>query len=471
MTTLEIGRPKRKRNVLKSILVVVLVAAVVAGAYFGFPKFEWHKPQVKIVPDTDTIGLAPVEIQINERGTGLESVAVTLSVGGAEQSLFAERYDPPVTQAKVTIVSSKLTGIKEGPAVFRVSARDRSWWNFFRGNQTVIEKNVNIDITPPTLELVADDAYVNFGGCGLVVYKTSADAVKSGVKIGDYFFPGYKGQTQDPNSYLVFFAHPYNVSPDEKAVLTATDKAGNSRERRLAYVLKDVKYKKSTIPISDDFIQDKVAPLLSDVGARQGSPKEIFIKVNRDLRKENEDKIRAVGQKTAGSMLWNGPFIQLSNSKVEANFADARTYIYRNEAIDNAYHLGFDLSVTKQYPIEAANSGVVSFVGDLGIYGNTVIIDHGLGLSTLYGHLSSIDVKEGDQIKQQQIIGKTGETGLAVGDHLHFATLLQGIPVLPKEWWDPKWIKDNIEPKLDSSAEARAEEEKPVRKAARKRRR
>ena len=471
MTALEIGRPKRKKSVFKTILVVILLAGIVAGAYFALPKFEWHKPQVKIEPDTDTIGLAPFEIEINERGTGLESVAVTLSMGGAEQSLFAERYDPPITQAKVTVISSKLTGIKEGPAVLRVSARDRSWWNFFRGNQTVIEKKVTIDITPPTVELVADDAYVNFGGCGLVVYKTSADTVKSGVKIGDYFFPGYKGQIKDPDSYLVFFAHPYNVSPDEKAVLMATDKAGNSRERRLTYVLKDVKYKKSTIPISDDFIQSKVAPLLNDVGARQESPKDIFIKVNRGLRKENEEKIQAVGQKTADSLLWKGPFIQLSNSKVEANFADARTYIYRDEAIDKAYHLGFDLSVTKKYPVEAANSGVVTFVGDLGIYGNTVIIDHGLGLSTLYGHLSSVDVKEGEEVKQQQIIGKTGETGLAVGDHLHFATLLQGIPVLPKEWWDPKWIKDNIEPKLNSSAEASTEEAKPVRKAVRKRRR
>jgi murein DD-endopeptidase MepM/ murein hydrolase activator NlpD len=284
------------------------------------------------------------------------------------------------------------------------------------------------------LELIADDPYINFGGVGLVAYKTSPDAATSGVKIGNYFFPGYKGQTKDPATYIAFFAHPYNVSEDEKAVLVATDKAGNSRELRLAYTLKDVKYKKSSIPVSDDFIQAKVAPLLNDVGARQGSPKDVFVKVNHGLRKENEDKIREVGQKTANRMLWSGPFIQLSNSKVEANFADARTYIYHDQPIDTAYHLGFDLSVTKKYPVEAANSGVVSFVGDLGIYGNTVIIDHGLGLSTLYGHLSSIDVKEGEQIKQQQIIGKTGETGLAVGDHLHFATLLQGIPVLPKEW-------------------------------------
>ena len=471
MTALELGRPPRRTNLLRNIIIVFLLAVLVAGGYFLVPKFEWYKPQVKITPDTDTIGLAPIEIEINEKGTGLKSVAVTLSAGGTEHSLFSQEYDSPVMQTKVTILSSKLTGIKEGPAVFRVSARDRSLWGFFKGNETVIQKNVSIDITPPALELIADDPYINFGGTGVITYKTSPDAVRSGVKIGNYFFPGYKGQTKDPETYIVFFAHPYDVSETEKAVLVATDKAGNSREMPLTYTLKDVRYKKSTIPISDDFIQAKVAPLLSDVGARQGSPKDIFVKVNQGLRKENEDKIRVVGQKTANRMLWSGPFSQLSNSKVEANFADARTYIYHNEPIDTAYHLGFDLSVTKRYPVEAANSGIVSFTGDLGIYGNTVIIDHGLGLSTLYGHLSSIDVKEGEQIKQQQIIGKTGETGLAVGDHLHFATLLQGVPVLPKEWWDAKWIRDNIQPKLDSSKESSTEEEKSLRKATRKRRR
>ena len=471
MTAFELGRPPRRTNALRNLFVVLLLAGMIAGTYVLLPKFEWHKPEVKITPDTDSIGLAPIEIAISEKGTGLKSVAVTLAAGDGERPLFSEQYDPPVMQTKVTILATKLTGIKEGPAVFRVSARDSSLWGFFKGNETVIQKNVTIDITPPTVELMADDAYINFGGSGLVAYKVSADAVTSGVRIGNYFFPGYKGQTKDPNTTIAFFAHPYNVPEDQKAVLVATDKAGNSRELRLGYTLKDVRYKKSSIPISEDFIQSKVAPLLSDVGARQGTPKDIFVKVNNGLRKENEDKIRAVGQKTADKMLWSGPFTQLSNSKVEANFADARTYLYHNEPIDNAYHLGFDLSVTKRYPVEAANSGVVSFVGDLGIYGNTVIIDHGLGLSTLYGHLSSVDVKEGNQIKPQQIIGRTGETGLAVGDHLHFATLLQGIPVLPKEWWDAKWIKDNIQPKLDSTTATSTEEAKPAAKPARKRRR
>jgi len=191
-----------------------------------------------------------------------------------------------------------------------------------------------------------------------------------------------------------------------------------------------------------------VAPLLPDAAARQGPPKDVFIAVNKKVRKDNEDRITGITKKATPEVLWKGAFTQLSNSKVEANFADARTYTYNGEPVDTAYHLGYDLSVTKHYPVEAANSGVVAFTGDLGLYGNTVIIDHGLGLFTLYGHLSSIDVKIGDALGARQVIGKTGETGFAGGDHLHFGVYLDGVAVLPVEWWDAKWINDNITPKL-----------------------
>ncbi|HEU4342810.1 MAG TPA: M23 family metallopeptidase [Candidatus Binatia bacterium] len=467
------NQPRKTLSVNKFVFLVagiVLLAAVI----FLAPKFEWKAPQITVAPDTDTLGLGSMEIAVTERGTGLKSITVVLHADGKEHTLAAEQYDSPVMEKKITVaLSSKLAGVKEGPAIVRVRARDRSWWSFFSGNESLIQKNVTIDITPPTLELLADDPYINFGGSGMIVYKASPDTAQSGVKIGKYFFPGYKGQTQDPAAYLAFFAHPYNVAEDEKAFLVAMDKAGNTRQLRLSYTLKNVKYKKSTIAVTDSFIQEKVAMLLDDVGARQGNPRNVFLKVNRELRKLNEEKIWSVTRKSANSMLWSGPFSQLSNSKVEANFADARTYVYNGETIDNAYHVGFDLSVTKRYPVEAANSGVVAFVGDLGIYGNTIIIDHGLGLFTSYSHLSSADVKVGDEIKKAQILGKTGETGLAVGDHLHFETILHGVPVLPLEWWDEKWIKDNVTAKLAPSSGAVAEDAKSPRvvKQTRKRRR
>jgi murein DD-endopeptidase MepM/ murein hydrolase activator NlpD len=473
MATFDLGpAPKKSGRVLKKLVLLVVLLAVIAGGYFIVPKFEWKAPQIKVTPETDVLALKPLEVEVNEQGTGLESFTVILIAGGTEHALINEKYDQPVMQKKLPVaLSSKLTGLKEGPAVLRISARDRSLFRFFSPNETVVEKNLTIDITPPTLELIADDPYVNFGGVGLIAYKPSADTVSSGVKIGKYFFPGYKGQTKQPETYLVFFAHPYDVSEQEKALLIATDKAGNTREMAVAYTLKNVKYKKSTIPIGDEFIQSKVSPLVTDVAVRQKTPKEIFISVNRGLRQQNDDTIRTVSQKSADKMLWSGAFSQLTNSKVEANFADARTYTYQGENIDNAYHLGFDLSVTKRYPVEASNNGVVAFTGPLGIYGNTVIIDHGLGLTTLYGHLSSIDVKEGEAVKQKQIVGKTGETGLAVGDHLHFGVYLNGVAVLPIEWWDEKWIRDNVTPKLDGETPQNTEEPKPVAKAARKRRR
>jgi murein DD-endopeptidase MepM/ murein hydrolase activator NlpD len=472
MSALEFGRPQRRHFPGRGIVYFILLVLVGAGIYYVVPRFEWHKPQIKITPDTDSLGLTPLEIEVTEQGTGLKSFSAVLNSGGTDFPLVSEQFDTPVMQKKYTVaLSGKMSGLKEGPAVLRVNAKDRSLWSFFRGNETVLQKNVTVDVTPPTLELIADDRYVNFGGVGLIVYKPSPDTVTTGIKIGQYFFPGYKGQIKEhPDYYLAFFAHPYNVDPDVRATLVASDKASNTREMKLVYELKNVKYKKSTIQISDEFLQNKVAPLLNDVSARQGSPKEVFIRVNKGLRKENEDKIKAITEKMTPKMLWSGAFSQLSNSKVEANFADARTYVYHDEAIDTAYHLGYDLSVTKHYPAEAANSGVVAFTGDLGIYGNTVIIDHGLGLFTLYSHLSSIEVKVGDTIKQQQEIGKTGETGFAAGDHLHYGVYLHGLAILPVEWWDEKWIRDNVEPKLHgNSSESAQEERKIVRKAARKR--
>jgi murein DD-endopeptidase MepM/ murein hydrolase activator NlpD len=457
-------RPRRKLPLFLALVVVLVLGLIAAGIKYH-ARFESEPPRIALTPDSDAVGTAPLELRVSDTGAGLKSLTVTLG----DTTLAAETFAQPVVEKKISLVLPK--GMKEGPATLKIVARDAS---LFRGNEAVVQKNINIDLTPPTVELIADDRYINFGGVGAIVYRSSADTATSGVRIGDYFFPGFQHQIKDqPDSYFALFAHPYNVPASARAVLVATDKAGNKREVPLVYELKNVKYRKSTIALTDNFLQGKVAPLLQDIAARQGTPKEVFIAVNKVLRKENEDKIKAVTKNASPSMLWNGAFSQLSNSKVEANFADERTYTYNGAPVDTAYHLGYDLSVTKHYPVEAANSGVVAFAGDLGIYGNCVILDHGLGLFTLYGHLSQIDVKVGDKIEQRQIMGKSGETGLAAGDHLHFGVYLDGVAVLPVEWWDAKWIADNITPKLEghSGEEIATAQSKAARTTVRKRRR
>jgi murein DD-endopeptidase MepM/ murein hydrolase activator NlpD len=149
--------------------------------------------------------------------------------------------------------------------------------------------------------------------------------------------------------------------------------------------------------------------------------------------------------------LWEEPFLQLSNSKVESVFADRRTYYYNGESIDKQTHLGFDLASLARSAVEASNSGNVVFADYLGIYGNCVILDHGLGLFSLYGHLSAIDVEQGQSVSRGEALGQTGQTGLAGGDHLHYSMIVQGIQVSPVEWWDPNWIRLHVVAKLRRS--------------------
>ena len=476
MSTFASDRPRSKAPFVL-VLLLILLAALGAGAWYLHPRFEGDPPLVTLTPNADVVGAGPIEIAVSDKGAGLKSVSAVLSQGGTDHPLASEQFSQPVADRKLSVTLAKVPGIKEGAAVLRVTARDASLWHMFKGNETAIEKNVTIDITPPTVNLIADDRYVNFGGVGVIVYQPSADTANSGVKMGGYFFPGFAGQVKDhPDYYLALFAHPYNAPPETRPVLVATDRAGNTRELRINYELKNVKYKKSTIALSDNFMQNKIIPLIPDAASKQGSPKEQFVAVNKTLRKVNEDKITEVTKQATPQMLWDGAFAQLSNSKVEANFADFRTYTYNGEPADSAYHLGYDLSVTKHYPIEASNAGKIAFTGDLGIYGNAVIIDHGLGLFSLYGHMSAIDVKVGDTVTKRQVLGKTGETGLAAGDHLHFGIYLDGLPVLPVEWWDQKWIDDNITPKLagrsgEEIAVAQQGSKKTAHKGAAKRRR
>lgn len=451
--------PARRGRALPVLiaLAAVVVAVLAVGAYFLAPRFESTPPQITLAPDVKAIGTAPFELRMSDAGAGIKSYKLTLTQGGTEHELAAGQLDKPAAETTVSVAPAKVQGLKEGPATLRVSVRDASLAGFFKGNEAKIEREVPVDLTPPTLELLADDRYVNFGGAGALAYKVSADTVASGVRFGDRVFPGYAGQVKgQPDTHVVLFAHPYNVPADARPTLFATDAAGNTREMRVNYDIKDVRYRKSTLVLSDAFLNNKVAPLLADPAKRQGTPEEVFTAVNKDMRAENEARIAAITSKATATRQWDGAFAQLSNSKVEANFADERTYTYQGKPINTAHHLGYDLSVTKHIPIEAANAGTVVFAGDLGIYGNTVILDHGLGLFTLYSHLSSIGVKEGQAVTKREILGKSGETGIAAGDHLHYGVYLGGVAVLPVEWWDPKWIADNVTPKLEGRSATEA---------------
>jgi murein DD-endopeptidase MepM/ murein hydrolase activator NlpD len=252
---------------------------------------------------------------------------------------------------------------------------------------------------------------------------------------------------------MAIFALLHDQDLDTPMAVFARDGAGNETTTALGDRVFPRPLRRSRIELDDRFLSRVVPEILQhspelDVPVPTGDLLPAFLAVNGELRQANAEEIARVTANTSPTMLWEGPFVQLGNSQVEAGFADHRTYFYNGDEVDQQVHLGFDLAVTAAVPIAAANHGRVLYADWLGIYGNCVIIDHGLGVASLYGHLSSIDVTPGSTVTKGQTLGRSGMTGLAGGDHLHFTVLVGGQPVNPVEWWDPIWMRDRITRKL-----------------------
>jgi len=236
--------------------------------------------------------------------------------------------------------------------------------------------------------------------------------------------------------------------------LVARDPAGNTAAAEFAYRAFSTEFARRRLPVTDAFFQKVVPPILGATPSLRlpiGTPDErleAFLRINGDVRRANEVQIEELARATLPEMLWRGTFTRMGRAKAEAVFADHRTYVYGDREIDQQVHLGADLASTRGASITASNTGHVVFAGFLGIYGNCVILDHGMGVQSLYAHLSSVTVEAGDRINRGEIIGRSGDTGLAGGDHLHFSMLVAGRPVNPIEWWDPHWIADRIDRKL-----------------------
>jgi murein DD-endopeptidase MepM/ murein hydrolase activator NlpD len=364
--------------------------------------------------------------------------------------------------------------LKDGPGKLTVTARNVSWGGFFKGRASTFTKSFNARLVPPRIEVLTRQHYVNQGGCDMVVYKVTPAEGESGVVVGPAFFKGFPlPGAADPAVRFAIFALPYDADPATPIRVRARDEAEN--ESLVGFWVKVFPrtFRMRQIEVDDAFLNKVVPEIMSQTPSLtdQGDLLKNFLAINRDLRKANNQAIADLAAKSRPEFLWKEPFLQLSNSQVEAAFADHRIYKYHGKEIDRQDHLGYDLATVARAPVAASNDGVTIMAQFFGIYGNTIAVDHGYGLLSLYGHLSAFDVKEQDPVKRGQTIAQSGETGLAGGDHLHFSMVLQGTQVDAREWWDPHWIHDRIQAKLEEfgpaqrkSAEAAENPPRPQRK-------
>jgi len=418
---------KERGNIRSAwLLGMVGLGVIIAGVYLAVSRFEGRAPTLALDLETPLIGAErKIQVAAADSRSGLKRVWVGILQNGKELALLERDFPAAGILGKgarqratitVTVVPEAL-GLEDGKALLRAVAVDGSWRGWGKGNRAYLEQEVVIDTTTPRISVLSRAHNINPGGAGVVVYRLSETCRRSGVRVNELFYPG--------------------------AVMENKSQAG------FQHYIRGKAFKQDTIRLSDRFFNWKMPEFEDQIPASaKSSLLDQFLYVNQTIRRENKKTLDQVTQTFEKSLLWEGPFGRLPASAPRAAFADQRRYVYQGKTVDQQVHMGVDLASVAQSPVPAANRGRVVFAGYLGIYGNTIVLDHGLGLFSMYAHLNRFSTEVGQMVVKDDIIGHTGVSGLAGGDHLHYSMLVHQTFVNPIEWWDADWIRNNVSSKL-----------------------
>ena len=448
------------RFLVRALLVLLVLGLLLGGgAYFMAgsqpgPSIDLRSPD-KFVGQTSQL-----EFFVEAPGGKFSRVDAVLEQEGKSTTVFT--MDPgtqpagEVKQASADrlwivrpVGKQAIPDLKAGPLKLTIVAVRPVLYGL-RTAETRVTRDLEVRLEPPRVGVLSLHQFVNHGGAEFVVFRATPPDVTAGVKVGEVAYPAFPGNSvgiQDPATRVAFFALGYDQDLNAPVSVFARDPATNEATSAVDRRQFPKPFLKSRIEIDDRFL-GRVVPAIAQntpgAGIDTSDLVKGFLKINNDLRQQNNQAIAALAAKSKPEMLWREAFSQLGNTAVESRFADFRTYMYQGKEIDRQVHLGFDLASLMQAPVPASNRGVVIFASYLGIYGNCIVLDHGLGVQSLYAHLSTTDVKEGDTVEKGQQLGRTGTTGLAGGDHLHFTMLVNGVAVNPVEWWDSHWMEDRV---------------------------
>ncbi len=422
-----------KKLVVLAIALLIIVPLAVFAARSATPVVD--------LPDSVTsLGQAtPIVIGVRDP-RGVRSMRAFVEQNGSRYSVFetSQPSKSPDNTWKFTAGIKTTPQLQAGTAKLIIEATSNDLLRKTGG----VEREVTVITQPPVLSVDSEQHYLYLGMADLATFDVSGSWTEAGVRVGDETFRAWPMPGGKPGLFSLF-AFAWNMPPDTAPVVYAENGAGNDVGSALVVVFpkkEQPKYTTHDLQVSDAFMQ-KVINELDPNGT--GDPVTRFVKINSEMRRANNKTLSDLRLKTADKFLWSRPFIR-QHAQTESSFADVRNYIYHAKKIDQQVHLGYDLAGTQHMGVEASNDGKIVYAAPLGIYGNCIVVDHGYGLQTIYGHLSRIDVHEGDMVKQGQVMGLSGQTGMAGGDHIHFAMQLDGVQIDPKEWWDAHWIKDHI---------------------------
>lgn len=388
-----------------------------------------------------TIGQAtPVSVHVHD-SHGVSRLTATLQQNGSQYLAWQTTAASTGVDSNFNFnVGAKTTPqLRDGPARLIIEATSGGLLH----STVRWERDVNVVMEPPVVSADSDQHYLYLGMADLATMNVTGSYSSAGVRVGDQTFRSWPMPDGKPGLFSLF-AFAWNMPLGTTPIVYASNSAGNEVTTPLTVIFPKKEqpvYTKHQIQVTDQFMQ-KVLGELDPNG--KGDPVARFVKINSEMRRANNRTLADLRFKTADRFLWSQPFTRQPHSQAESTFADVRDYIYHGNKIDQQVHLGYDLAVTQHVGVEASNDGRVVWAAPLGIYGNCIVVDHGYALQTIYGHLSQIEVHVGDLVKRGQVMGLSGMTGMAAGDHIHFAMQLDGVQIDPKEWWDAHWIRDHI---------------------------
>lgn len=426
------------RSLLGAVPILILLAAVGAG---GFLWFKSTLPAVEVAGGFPR-ALGP-STPLKVRWTnphGARRVTVYVEQNGARNVAFEKvepavrfAFRPPAAAPGEAAFNIPKTGLAPGKATVVVEVQS----NDLRGQTAQISHELPVVLEKPTVTADASPVFLRRGGTGLVQFTVGGGWSDAGVRVGKFTFPSWPSKSK-PERRMAFFSIPPDVDDETVPLLFARNAIGDEATAPFPVKVTAVKFRDRTLELGDK-LMNKVLDEL-DAGT-QGEAADRFAKLNSVMRRANDATLAALAAKSEPARLWDGPFVMLPRGKAEALFADHRTYRYGGKSLNREWHLGIDMASTKNAPVPAGNNGKVVHAGRLGIYGNCVVIDHGLSVLTVYGHMSDLSVKVGDTVKKGQEIGKSGMSGLAGGDHLHLGLMLGSAFVDPVEWTYASWME------------------------------
>jgi murein DD-endopeptidase MepM/ murein hydrolase activator NlpD len=398
--------------------------------------------RVKAAAEAGGRGLAGLRLEIVQ-GTTVRLLAAKVMVPRPAWAFWGPRETRAVLE--VELGREALAGLADGSATLRLTA-DRAPARLFKPDAVVKEITGPLRLRPPTLERLSTQNAATQGGAGVVVYRVGAGSTRDGVAAGEWWFRGNPLPGGGERDRFALYGIPFDLADRAAVRLVAEDEVGNRSETAFLDRFTPKPFATETLALRDEFLAKVVPEILAHAPELKADadPMQSFLAINRSLRRSNAETLKKLGETSAPKFLWSRSFEPLPRAKVMSAFADQRSYTYSGRPVDRQTHLGFDLAVTRNTPVPAANDGRVVLAEYLGIYGNAVVVDHGFGLMSLYAHLASVDVAKGQAVARGDVLGRTGATGLAAGDHLHFTILVQGLPVNPTEWWDAHWIRDHV---------------------------